>query len=292
MSQEPDWMQEGISADEYFEEYFSDKEINFSLKKKPQKKKTSLNNKLIIITLVFMFAFCGWLIYENTLQRQSIKGLTAQNESLQEEADKVAPLRESYDRIYEKFEELQKENNILEMKHSVLEKEHNDTITNSSEYQTLLLEYTELQSSFSELETQYNNLLIDNKDLTAENKSLNSQLHEEKTKVTNLMAEKSSLKNQIQNLQTQKNKLANQIAQIQSKPATPQKSSSTSNAAKNNTQTQNIPYKQNYHGAVYITRTGECYHYESPCGRGTYYKSTWAVVNQRGLRPCEKCVMH
>jgi hypothetical protein len=113
MSQEPDWMQEGISADEYFEEYFSKEEINFSLEKKPQKKKTSLNNKLIIITLVFMFAFCGWLIYENTLQKQSIKGLTAQNESLQEEADKVAPLRESYDRIYEKFEELQKEKNIL-----------------------------------------------------------------------------------------------------------------------------------------------------------------------------------
>ena len=53
-----------------------------------------------------------------------------------------------------------------------------------------------------------------------------------------------------------------------------------------------IPYEENYHGHVYRTRTGECYHFESPCGRGTYFETTWEEVERLGLRACEKCVLH
>lgn len=43
---------------------------------------------------------------------------------------------------------------------------------------------------------------------------------------------------------------------------------------------------------VYYTKNGECYHYENPCGRGTYYPISLDKAKQRGLRPCEKCVLH
>ena len=43
---------------------------------------------------------------------------------------------------------------------------------------------------------------------------------------------------------------------------------------------------------VYITKTGKKYHYENPCGNGTYYASTLANAKARGLTPCEKCVLH
>lgn len=43
---------------------------------------------------------------------------------------------------------------------------------------------------------------------------------------------------------------------------------------------------------VYYTRTGSKYHYENPCGRGTYYPCTLAEAKARGLEPCGKCVLH
>lgn len=43
---------------------------------------------------------------------------------------------------------------------------------------------------------------------------------------------------------------------------------------------------------VYYTRTGKCYHYENPCGRGTYYECTLSEAKSMGLRPCDKCVLH
>lgn len=43
---------------------------------------------------------------------------------------------------------------------------------------------------------------------------------------------------------------------------------------------------------VYITRTGKRYHYENPCGNGTYYACTLSEALRRGLTPCEKCVLH
>lgn len=52
------------------------------------------------------------------------------------------------------------------------------------------------------------------------------------------------------------------------------------------------PQNQEKQLTVYYTRTGECYHYENPCGRGTYYPISLDKAKQRGLRPCGKCVLH
>ena len=43
---------------------------------------------------------------------------------------------------------------------------------------------------------------------------------------------------------------------------------------------------------VYYTKTGKKYHYENPCGNGTYYSCTLAEAKGRNLSPCEKCVLH
>lgn len=40
----------------------------------------------------------------------------------------------------------------------------------------------------------------------------------------------------------------------------------------------------------YRTKTGKKYHYENPCGNGTYFETTWEEIQQLGLEPCEKCV--
>lgn len=42
-------------------------------------------------------------------------------------------------------------------------------------------------------------------------------------------------------------------------------------------------------GEVYVTETGSCYHKDSKCGNGKYYKTTLEDANHRGLRPCKKC---
>lgn len=41
---------------------------------------------------------------------------------------------------------------------------------------------------------------------------------------------------------------------------------------------------------VYITKTGEKYHYSDQCNGGTYYPSTLGEALARGLTPCGKCV--
>ena len=41
---------------------------------------------------------------------------------------------------------------------------------------------------------------------------------------------------------------------------------------------------------VYYTKSGEKYHYQNPCGRGTYYPCTLDEALAMGLDPCEKCV--
>lgn len=43
---------------------------------------------------------------------------------------------------------------------------------------------------------------------------------------------------------------------------------------------------------VYRTKSGEKYHYENPCGKGTYIECTLSDALARGLGPCEKCVLH
>lgn len=41
---------------------------------------------------------------------------------------------------------------------------------------------------------------------------------------------------------------------------------------------------------IYVTQTGDRYHYDSTCNGGTYYAATLAEATGRGLTPCEKCI--
>lgn len=43
---------------------------------------------------------------------------------------------------------------------------------------------------------------------------------------------------------------------------------------------------------VYRTKSGEKYHYENPCGNGTYYPISLSEAKRLGLDACEKCVLH
>ena len=43
---------------------------------------------------------------------------------------------------------------------------------------------------------------------------------------------------------------------------------------------------------VYITKSGSKYHYENPCGNGTYSPISLADAKARGYTACEKCVLH
>lgn len=43
---------------------------------------------------------------------------------------------------------------------------------------------------------------------------------------------------------------------------------------------------------VYYTKSGSKYHYENPCGNGTYYPCTLDQALAKGLGPCGKCVLH
>ena len=42
---------------------------------------------------------------------------------------------------------------------------------------------------------------------------------------------------------------------------------------------------------VYYTKTGSKYHYQNPCGSGTYYPCTLSEAQSKGLEPCGKCVL-
>lgn len=42
---------------------------------------------------------------------------------------------------------------------------------------------------------------------------------------------------------------------------------------------------------IYVTKTGEKYHYSDSCNGGTYYEATLAEAMGRGLTPCDKCVL-
>lgn len=41
---------------------------------------------------------------------------------------------------------------------------------------------------------------------------------------------------------------------------------------------------------IYVTKSGKRYHYDPNCNGGTYYESTLADAQKRGLTPCQKCV--
>ena len=42
---------------------------------------------------------------------------------------------------------------------------------------------------------------------------------------------------------------------------------------------------------IYVTATGDKYHYSGTCNGGTYYEATLAEAMGRGLTPCDKCVL-
>ena len=81
------------------------------------------------------------------------------------------------------------------------------------------------------------------------------------------------------------------------RPTTETTKKSTQNTS-NDKKTQAVTQKQTTTQdpeakvTVYITRTGEKYHYENPCGNGTYYPISLAEAKDRGYEPCEKCVLH
>ena len=41
---------------------------------------------------------------------------------------------------------------------------------------------------------------------------------------------------------------------------------------------------------IYMTRTGNRYHYDNTCNGGTYFETTLEQVQKIGLGPCDKCV--
>ena len=42
---------------------------------------------------------------------------------------------------------------------------------------------------------------------------------------------------------------------------------------------------------IYVTKSGQKYHYSGTCNGGTYYEATLAEAMGRGLTPCDKCVL-
>lgn len=42
---------------------------------------------------------------------------------------------------------------------------------------------------------------------------------------------------------------------------------------------------------IYVTKSGQKYHYNGTCNGGTYYEATLAEAMGRGLTPCDKCVL-
>lgn len=58
------------------------------------------------------------------------------------------------------------------------------------------------------------------------------------------------------------------------------------------TTTVPVQAEENEQMTVYYTKTGKRYHYENPCGKGTYYSTTLAEAKKMGLTPCQKCVLH
>ena len=149
-----------------------------------------------------------------------------------------------------------------------LEDDYSDLLEIQSKYRAMEEKYNRISEQYADAQDRckyYENQIIDLKEELKDS--------QRQTVVTNLIGNNN---NQSQSTQNRSS------PQLNSKPS--QSSSSGSS--------RTIPYKENYHGHVYRTKTGECYHYESPCGRGNYFECSWDDVDRLGLRACEKCVMH
>lgn len=67
---------------------------------------------------------------------------------------------------------------------------------------------------------------------------------------------------------------------------------SSSNTKNQNSTKDTVTQNPDAQVTVYCTKSGERYHYENPCGNGTYYPITLEEAKNRGLTACEKCVLH
>ena len=73
------------------------------------------------------------------------------------------------------------------------------------------------------------------------------------------------------------------------KPTTTKKETTTTKPTTTKTTTTVNPESKI---TVYITKNGEKYHYENPCGNGTYSPISLADAKARGYSACKKCVLH
>jgi hypothetical protein len=61
--------------------------------------------------------------------------------------------------------------------------------------------------------------------------------------------------------------------------------------AKTETKTDSQPDNAENSVKVYITKSGKRYHYDSNCNGANYFESTLKDATNKGLTPCEKCVL-
>lgn len=176
-------------------------------------------------------------------------------------------------------------------------KETQDRLTSAS---SDLLWY---ESSYNELAEKYKDLFDEKQTLEEKCNRLSDQYDDAQDRCRYYEDEISDLKKELKQAQedSSKNLVTTLIPKEQQTQSAPSRSSpqlqsqspqSSSSSSSSSGSSRSIPYKENYHGHVYRTKTGECYHYESPCGRGNYFECTWEDVDRLGLRPCGKCVMH
>lgn len=156
----------------------------------------------------------------------------------------------------------------------------NNTI---AQYEERIDELTSLEHEYRVLEEKYNRI-SDQYDAAQERcRYYENEIIDLKEELEDSQSQ-TVVTNLIENNTQSKPAPNRSTPQLNSKPA--QSSSSSSGPSRT------IPYKENYHGHVYRTKTGKCYHYESPCGRGNYFECTWEDVDRLGLDACGKCVLH
>lgn len=106
---------------------------------------------------------------------------------------------------------------------------------------------------------------------------------------TNSGNSKETTENEAEISKTETSKVTDTTAKDTTKPATTQKPTTTTKPTTTKVPTTVDPESKI---TVYITETGKRYHYENPCGNGTYYATTLSKAKSLGLTPCNKCVIH